>query len=65
MSMTSDCDVTIPPIFQPFRTGSYLIYDYPSDDTMGDHFRRGPCPSPVTPPRSRPTSSGLCSPLPA
>ena len=43
--MSTDCTVPINttiPILEPFRTGSYLIFDYHRDYT--DHFRRGDDP---------------------
>src|SRR4051812_758341 len=45
--MASDCTTPINtklPLLEPYRTGSYLVYDYPSSDTKGDHFRRGDDP---------------------
>ena len=38
--MTNDCTIPMLPLLEPYRTGRYLIYDYPSD-TKEDHFRRG------------------------
>jgi hypothetical protein len=39
----ADCTIAINtglPLSQPYRTGAYLIYDYPAG-TSDDHFRRG------------------------
>ena len=44
--MTDDCTNPINtglPLLEPYRTGSYLIYDYPQG-TTDDHFRRGDDP---------------------